>query len=283
MAVLGVVMLLAPLLVMIVKGDDQAESDETPIQKSEQTVDAPVLEVEEPTAWEISVQDPELLGIIKQHLDALGGLDRLVECNSFVALGIMQRGTRAIPVTLVRKRPRLWSISYQGSSIEQTDFYDGSQAWRLKQGTGPDERKVKAIEGTKLDGIRATADFDDPIVRYVLAESYPGQREQLSIRLQGRETFEGEPGWWVVLVDDMGAERQVFICEDSGLVSCVKVTFAGRTTTMRYSDYRNVWGLMLPFRKVTTNSDAYASWELIIERYRVDEVVFDVVFTPAAD
>jgi hypothetical protein len=283
MAGIGLLMLLIPLGIIIFQGDDEAEADvgKTPPPVPEATVDTSVSGADEVEPLGIDVQDPELLRLIRAHLEALGGLDRVREANSLLASGTIRRGTNEIPFTVVRKRPRFWMVSSHLGDKERTDYYNGSQAWRQEQSADSGDKTVSDIGGTKLDSIRATADIDDPIVRVVLAELYPGHPEQLDIRLEKAGTFEGKSGDWIVVSDDLGAERRVFLNEESSLIDCVEIIYAGRTTTIRYDDYREVDGLMLPFRTTTTNSDTIISTEEIVERYRVGEIVFDAVFTPA--
>ncbi|MDP0494652.1 MAG: hypothetical protein Q7Q73_00460 [Verrucomicrobiota bacterium JB024] len=284
MAGIGLLMLLVPLVIIMSQGDDEAEAEvvKTPPPVPKESVDTSGDEAEEVETLAIDVQDPELLRLIRAHLEALGGLDRLGESNSLIASGTIRRGTNEIPFTVVRKRPRFWMVSSQLGDKERTDYYNGSQAWRQEQSALSGRKTVSDISGTKLDSIRATADIDDPIVRVVLAESYPGHPEQLDIRLEGGGTFEGNSGYWIIVGDDLGAERRVFLDGESFLIDRMEISYAGRTTAIRYDDYREVDGLMLPFRTTTTNSDTIISTVEVVERYRMGEIVFEAVFTPAS-
>jgi hypothetical protein len=101
--------------------------------------------------------------------------------------------------------------------------------------------------------------------------------------LEGEGALEGSSGYWITITDDLGAKRRIFLAGDSYLISFVEIVYAGRTTSIRYEDYRDVDGLMLPFSTTSTNSDTILSAVEAVEHYRVGEIVFDAVFTPVED
>lgn len=285
MAGLGLVMLLVPLGVILSQDEDEAvvEVAEAAREASEPVADTPKPGPEEVQPLPIEVQDAELRRLIIAHLEALGGVERVRETNSLIVSGYTVRGEVHRPFTSVRKRPRSWTSSYVTFEWERVDGYNGTQAWRKEKSLVSEFKTLRPISGTKLDHIRATSDFDDPIVRYVLADMYPGEPEQLDIRLEGEGALEGTPGYWIAITDDLGARRRVFLAGDSHLISFVEIVYAGRTTSIRYEDYRDVDGLMLPFSKTSTNSDTILSVVEVVEHYRVGEVVFDAVFTPVEE
>lgn len=208
--------------------------------------------------------------VLARYDRAMGGVDAWLALNTMKAKGtITVSGMITGPFTIVQKRPTKsrMDMTVQGMTITQA--FDGTRAWQIAPFTGSSAPEV-ADEAT-ANQLMAQADLDGPLIGWKEAGH--------QVELAGEESIDsarvtklkvtlntGEVSYYY-LGEDYLPMRIVAVQDDEGVESEL-------TTTL--SDYREVGGLMFPFKIEVETSLGLQS--LSFDEIEVNTEVADSVF-----
>lgn len=203
--------------------------------------DAQPAPVSRPPATPPRLELPSVETIVARNLEARGGLDRLRAVRAVRLEGeITLPDGQVAPTTILMKRPSLirQEVRLQGERLVQA--FDGRQGWALNPRLGTTPIEVPPDVAARM---AEQADFDGPLVDWktkghrleVLGVEQADGRQVVRLRVERRS---GEPQ--DLLIDlELGLEvrSEAVVDEDGRRV---------RLET-RYSDFRSVDGITLPF------------------------------------
>jgi photosynthetic reaction center cytochrome c subunit len=213
---------------------------------------------------------PEPETIFDEYIDALGGEDALAGVTSFVAMGTyngFDTGFVDVPVEIYAAAPGRATTIVHAPAGDSTRVYDGARGW-----IAATDRAIPLLPLTSdtLDGARIEA-----------TQFFPAGLFEERDRWVMTYTFIDDQEVRVIQGTSAGKTPLNLYFDDSGLlVRLLRFvdTQVGRIPTqIDYSDYREVAGIMMPFRWTSTWTNGQASVQLegIQTDAPVDTAVFD--------
>lgn len=193
--------------------------------------------------------------VFDQYLRAVGGQERLAKITSLAGTGTyvgFDTAFNAVPVEVVAKAPNQLAIVARLTRGNSIRTFDGRNGWV----TGPDSPvPVMTLSGGNLDRTRLEA----------LASFPAGLRQAFSEWRAGRAVLnDGEVK--VLQASEAGQPVVNLYFDESGLlVRMVRWTptpVGFVPTQVDYSDYREVSGVKMPFRRVVTQTYMQMTIEL---------------------
>ena len=235
---------------------------------------APVVEepevITESAAGEASADQ-----ILDKYLQALGGAQRLAGITSFSAKGSYQGYAEVdkSPIEIMAKAPGQRVTIIHTSNGDWTTTYDGRTGWVAEPG-----RPVPLLEltGQFLDAVKVDADLAFPgRIKQAFGQWRVGYPATINDREV--EVVQGSSGG--------NFPVKLYFDKESGLlVRQIRYTNSPvglNPTQIDYMDYREVSGVKMPFRWITTWTDGRATTEL--SEIRANVPVEDAKFgKPAA-
>ncbi|RPI16784.1 MAG: hypothetical protein EHM58_11265 [Ignavibacteriae bacterium] len=217
--------------------------------------------------------------IIKQHIEATGGIENLNSIKTLLMTGKMTVAGMDITFSQTIKRPdhMLIEMSMQGAVMKQG--YDGTVAWMINPFMG--SNKPEIVEGSESNEIKERAEFEGKLVNYASKGS--------SVELMGIDTTEGIDAYKIKLTDKEGGIYYYYIDTESFLT--IKETNTKRvndnviTSDILLGDYRSVSGHLFPYTiNVKSSVGPMANLSVTCEKIEVNIPVEDSIFTmPAAE
>ena len=158
--------------------------------------------------------------------------------------------------------------SFQIGPYNGTEGYDGERRWS-RDSTG---------DVTLSDSGDAREGAANEAYRRSLSYWYPDRR-QAAIADEG-ERREGERTFRVLrITPEGGRPYEMWLDAATSLLDRTVEKGAAETRTTLFSDYRDVQGLKLPFRALSTNGDRQYDQVLIYERYEINPEIEAARFT----
>jgi hypothetical protein len=208
--------------------------------------------------------------VVKNHLQALGGVERLKKVKTFQFTSAMQEGDKVSTSTVYRARPNLLRIDFSKDGKAGSKGYDGATAW-YREGDAA-AQPVPADKGAML---ARKAQFDDALL--------DPQASGTQVTLAGVEDVKGAPAYKLVLTRGAGEVETRYIDQKSFLE--VRRDYAGQhegkavTKSVYFSDYRKVDGVMV--NHVTEWEHQGVKGRSTVTSARYDAPVDAAVFTMA--
>jgi hypothetical protein len=213
--------------------------------------------------------------IIKKHLDARGGVDKMKALNTAKITGklVMMGGQMEAPFTLIIKRPSSMhmAMEIQGKSLVQG--YDGTTAWMINpfQG-GDDAQKMGEDEAAEMaDG----ADIDGSLVDY--------KSKGHTVESMGKEDVEGTAAYKLKVTKKSGKVEYIYIDAQSymEIKTASKMKMMGTEMDVESfpSNYKPVAGVMTPFavdRKSNGKSIMTMTMDTIEPNVPVEDAIFQM-------
>ena len=201
--------------------------------------------------------------IIAKNLEAKGGAQRLRETTTVRLSGTLtMQGVRGTTLSLA-KRPNAFRREMDMSGQKMIQGYDGTTLWIQRTGMAAQEMPP----GPQADAMKQNAtDFDSAFLDW--------QQKGHKIEYKGKVTEGGKEFYHLLFTPKAAPAMEYFIDPSTGLE--VKVVMTGADPSgkdkaeVRFSDYRNVDGRMIPF--VTTNLVNGTQ----VMQVRLDRVEFNV-------
>jgi hypothetical protein len=177
--------------------------------------------------------------VVAKNLAAKGGVELLKQTTSVRTVAKASTQNGEVTITSMSKRPNLMRNEISGAGQQLVIGFDGTTAWVAPQGM-----PAKAMPpGPQIDGMKQTSQIDSPLLDY--------QSRGLKIELAGTEA-EGERRLHhLILRPKSGQAMHYYVDAATGLES--RIMIEGEQggmpmrTEVRFSDYRNVEGRMVPF------------------------------------
>lgn len=187
--------------------------------------------------------------VFTKYLNALGGQARVGQITSYTAAGTyagFNTGGADVPVEVFAKAPNLRAQVVRTPEGESIKVFDGSAAWAAEQWR---PMPLLALTGGNLSGARV-----DGLV------AFPAGLRQAFAEWKVGTAIVEDKNLQVLQGSNPGGELPVnFYFDDSGLlvrqVRWNKTSIGTVPSQVDYSDYRDVNGVKLPFKIVTTWTD----------------------------
>jgi photosynthetic reaction center cytochrome c subunit len=194
--------------------------------------------------------------ILERYLRALGGVQQLSKLTGFVARGTYEgydTDREKVPVQVFAKAPDQWAVIVHLPDGDKVTTYDGRDAWIAEPNT---PMPLMALTGGNLDGARLDATLPFPAAL----------KQNRSQWLAGTAAIDDRG---VEIIEGVGTgQLPLKLYFDKGshlLVRMVRYadTLVGLVPTqVDYSDYRQIFGVMLPFKWTVTWVDGQSTTEL---------------------
>lgn len=211
--------------------------------------------------------------VLERYQAAIGGTEGWAALQTMKASGTLDvmGGAMTGPFTIVQKRPAMARIevTVQGMTIVQA--YDGETAWQIMPMTGSTEPQV--ADPVTAASIIDQADLDGPLIGWKEAGT--------QIALAGTETVDGAETTKLEVTLKTGDVLDYYLDERYLPIRVVALRTAqggeGETTTT-LADYREVGGLMFPYRiqVETPMGPQTLTFESIEVNVPVDEALFSM-------
>jgi outer membrane lipoprotein-sorting protein len=209
--------------------------------------------------------------IVARNLEAKGGVDRLKSLDSLKITGTMTVQGKALPLTILSKRPNLvrQELVVGGTTVIQA--FDGTRAWATNPIAGGKPQELPP-EATAVIG--RTAEFDTAFLDY--------EARGHTIELTGSDTLDGTPVHRLKLTTSRGDVQHFVIDAKTGLelrasqeVEIGPGQKQSVTTEMR--DYKPVDGVLMP-HEIRRLVDGKILSRLRISRIEVNTIPDDSLF-----
>jgi photosynthetic reaction center cytochrome c subunit len=193
--------------------------------------------------------------VFAKYMQALGGAQRVSALTSFSAKGTFigfETEQTKVPMDLYAKAPNQRALIVHTVLGDSTRIYDGRAAWIAS----PDRPVgLLTLTGGNLEGARI-----DALVQF------PSQLRQAFNQWRVGATSIDEKEVQVLQGQNPRQPPVYFYFDQAGLLTRVlryTDTAVGRVPTqIDYSDYRDVAGVKVPFKSITTWTDGQATAEL---------------------
>ena len=194
--------------------------------------------------------------ILDKYIEALGGAESLANLTGFVASGTAAgyQGGQAGPFDLFASAPNQRTLVVHWQDADRTLTYDGRAGWEASPVTAV---PVITWTGGELDKVRLEAELSFPgLIKEVLADwrtNISSVDTAATFTAGNPEVlFESRPAYLLQGTTASGHFANLYFDQQSGLLTRVLFyanTRVGRNPTQfDYFDYREVAGVMMPFR-----------------------------------
>lgn len=210
--------------------------------------------------------------IIKKHIEARGGLQKIKAIKSVKATGKLTVAGRGIelPLTIQQTRNAFrMDATFQGQSLIQA--YDGENGWQVNPFENISE--PDRMGDDDLKDAQEQADLEGPLVDY--------KEKGHTVELMGREDLEGTPVYKLKLTLKNSDVRYVYIDAASYLefkVTTRRHSAGGQQEIDIYpGNYKPIKGVLFPYsmeQKVGGQTQVTVS----LDKIEVDAPVDDAIF-----
>ncbi|WOO39339.1 hypothetical protein [Rubellicoccus peritrichatus] len=274
----GVTLMVLPLIVYWYR-HEEVVSDSSTDEVVEIAVDEELIPITDPVS-ELAVKHPEnpnLDWIVAAHLRALGGKERLLEAKTMVIETEADVDGLPLRTVTMRKRPRFVFQKSRLGDAEKTIWSNGAEAW-VETKHGGEVIEQHQLSAEEYLTRRGSFDYDNPIVCVVFSEHYPDDENEHVLEFEGRGEHAGEPGYWLVVDSADGWWQRVFLNQETMVIDYMKTVLGDSSKTYTLTDYREVDGLMIPFRYVIESSGK--TMDVEVKQYRFNKFMYDALFRP---
>jgi hypothetical protein len=181
--------------------------------------------------------------LIAGHVEARGGLDRILAIMTLRQVGKVKTPRTEIILRGERMRPDLLRIEYVVDGTTGMEGWDGTGAWELNPWKGMTEAEY--VSGPPAISLRRGSEFDGPLVWH--------QDKGHTIEAADSETLDGLEVYTLKVTLADGNVIYHYLDAGSLLVARTRSVRhihggeAAETVTV-YEDYREVAGVLFPFR-----------------------------------
>lgn len=214
------------------------------------------------------IQAQKLDDLLAKHAEAMGGLDNWKNLHSHIILEKSERNGQEFRSTLSMKLPNKFRIDLESENWNRIKSYDGKEGWIMLNDTlkpMPQGEDIEMAEEAEFQG------------ELVLAQSRGRKLEYLGkTELKGRQVHK------IKMSKSPKDEQFYYLNPETYLLEMISeysedVSWKGVEFKTTFADYREVDGLMFPFR-----TDLYANDKLLRKFYtqevRINEEIEDWIF-----
>jgi outer membrane lipoprotein-sorting protein len=189
------------------------------------------------------VQAQTLDEIIKNNLEAKGGIEKINAFKTGKMTGKMMMQTFEMPYTMWFKKPNQVKMEmvFQGATMIMA--YDGNIAWQISPFTGSTD--AQEVTGDQADQVKDSAEMmDEPFIDY--------EKKGYKIELMGKEDLEGTQVFKLRLTRKDGQVTDYFIDAENFIELKTSTTKKQQDGTeikidTILGDYKPVAGVMMPY------------------------------------
>jgi outer membrane lipoprotein-sorting protein len=219
---------------------------------------------------DVPAQNPALPSvdeIVKKHIDARGGLDKLRALQSVRFTGkVLAQGVE-LELTMTAKRPgsvRMDS-SFQGRSVIQA--YDGTTGWMVNPFMGSSD--PQALSGDQLEQMKENADLDGSLVDY--------KAKGVGVELLGKEDLGGK-AVYKLKVTKSGGRTEIAYIDATTFLQVRATSTTGQQEIDQYlGDYKPVNGVLFPFA-IESKVGGQTVAQIILSKGEANVQVDDAMF-----
>lgn len=214
----------------------------------------------------LGTEATDLDSILARHAEALGGRERLVSIKSISAQASIRINNIDGRQVSYHQFPLKFYVRYEMGPMSQTLGFDGLVGWQVDgNGIG---RTQSAEERKSL-----VNEIYFQTYSYLLKTGMDGR-----IEYHGISQIEGEPFHQLQLFPDGGDSLFILISTKTDLVEYRMDAAGGINLVTKYSDFRDVDGLMVPFLSQTTATNAPMEVVARIESIEINPEIADSIF-----
>jgi outer membrane lipoprotein-sorting protein len=196
----------------------------------------------------VALPAEDLERVLAAHYEARGGLERLREVESLSMTGVNRFQDQEISVRYLAKRPNLLRMESSSPHMGMIRAFDGERAWQALSQPGQPLRLVPISEQDALEVFRES-DFDGPLVDY--------EDKGHEIEFLGTDTLNEREVYRLRLTEALGPTDTYYLDAETYLVvlKATNVAVEGGHIAfhMYYDDFREVDGVVYPFRTTVTS------------------------------
>jgi outer membrane lipoprotein-sorting protein len=180
--------------------------------------------------------------IIKNNLEAKGGVEKINALKTGKMSGKMMMQTFEMPYTMWFKKPYQVKMEMVFQGTNMTFGYDGNIVWQISPFTGGTD--PQEVTGEQADQIKDAGEMmDEPFIDY--------KKKGHKIELIGKEDMEGTEVYKLKLTRKDGQEIYYFIDTEAFIEQKTSTTRKKQDGTeikidTIYGDYKPVAGVMIP-------------------------------------
>jgi len=209
--------------------------------------------------------------VIKNHIDAVGGMDKLKSIQTMkVTLKFQTQGIEG-PAVVYTKRPNLFRLEATIQGMQLVQAFDGETGWMISPfGGNPEPQKLNEQQTRDL---AEEADIDGPLVDH--------DKKGHTVELLGEEELEGTPVYKLKLTLKSGNIRYIYLDKEYFLP--IKITSKVKQGETEYEvdtyqgDYKEVDGMMMA-HSTEIKMGGQTMRTLTVEKVEMNEALDDAMF-----
>jgi len=188
------------------------------------------------------LQPQSLDEIIKNNLEAKGGVEKINAFKTGKMTGKMMMQTFELPYTMWFKKPNLVKMEMVFQGVNMMMAYDGNIVWQISPLTGSTD--PREMTGDQAEQVKDSGDMmDEPFIDY--------EKKGHKIELIGKEDMEGTEVFKLKLTRKNGREIYYFIDAEAFIELKTSTTRKMQDGTeikidTILGDYKPVAGVMMP-------------------------------------
>jgi protein involved in ribonucleotide reduction len=214
--------------------------------------------------------------VINRYLSFIGGTDRWSTIKTLVTSGEYNYGGIKFPFTAYAKAPNRYKfvVPFEGKFYAQG--FDGKEGWKID--AFKNETKPTLLTGKAAMRMANEADVE-------VQDAFINYKEKGHVAtLDGKEIIQGRNCMRVKFKRANGDHEIYYFDEETSAIVMKSATSknAELPNTMlntMYSDYREVTGIKIPFRSVSTSNDQMIL-EVTIDKAEINTAIDDREFQP---
>ncbi len=215
--------------------------------------------------------------IVAKYIAKNGGKENMEKLKTVKMTGLANSNGMEFPMTILMKGKSKFKsfVTFQGMDIVQPASYDGNEVWNTNVMT----MKNEILEGEAAESIKREAlDFPDPFLTY--------SENGYEIELEGEKEIDGvsyiklnliKPDQTIMGQEVSGMTEFLLDPKTYFIVSKTQNSPMGSLETL-LSDYRNIDGIMYPFKMETKIGGNVVS-SVIMDSVEINVPIDDSLFT----
>ena len=204
--------------------------------------------------------------ILAKHLQAMGGLEKLHAVHSVRIKGTLEAGQGvSLPLVIEEARPNKARFEIRSADVAVLRVFDGTRGWASDPSTGGKLRPFTAAELKAAAAETFDGDLVDLPARGARAESI-GRQMILGREAYGIKVFEKDGSaslHWVDALMFLELQREREVDTPQGR----------RTEVTRFSDFRVVEGIPMPFRIESGQKFSPRSQTIVVGQVQVNPAI----------
>jgi hypothetical protein len=212
--------------------------------------------------------------VIEKYIKFIGGEAKWKRVKTLITEGEYNYGGIKFPFKAYSKAPDRYKfvVPFEGKYYAQA--YDGQQGWKIDAFKNETKPTMLAGDAAKSMANEADVELEDALINY--------RQKGHTATAAGTDTLNGTVCSKVRLIRQNGDEETYHIDTASGaLIMKTRLSknseLAGTVLTTSYSDYREVEGIRIPFKTVSTSNDQVLL-EVTVNKAQINADVSDDEF-----